>query len=60
MIKHVKLQKRTLSCGTTTACYFATIHKGSSAILADEVHSQGQRALIGKVAMNQNSPDHYM
>ena len=57
---YIKFQHRTLSCGTTTACYFATIHKTSSAILADEAHSQGQRALVGKVAMNQYSPDHYM
>ncbi|XP_070494047.1 guanine deaminase [Chironomus tepperi] len=55
-----KVVKRTLSSGTTTACYFATIHKTSSAILADEAHSQGQRALVGKVAMNQYSPDHYI
>lgn len=59
-INTLNFQQRTLSCGTTTACYFATIHKKSSEILADEAHAQGQRAFIGKVAMNQYSPDHYV
>lgn len=53
-------KRRTLDCGTTTACYFGTIHKNACKILADEAHSFGQRAFIGKVAMNQYSPDHYM
>lgn len=53
-------QRRTLDCGTTTACYFGTIHKNACKILADEALSFGQRAFIGKVAMNQYSPDHYM
>ncbi|XP_059478855.1 guanine deaminase isoform X2 [Neocloeon triangulifer] len=51
--------KRTLGAGTTTACYFATIHKGSTLILARQCVQQGQRALIGKVNMNANSPENY-
>lgn len=59
-MKNAPFQRRTLDCGTTTACYFATIHKNASKILADRVHEMGQRAFIGKVAMNQNSPDTYV
>lgn len=54
------LQRRTLDSGTTTACYFGTIHKNACNILADKVHLLHQRAYIGKVAMNQYSPDAYM
>merc|ERR1712013_272245 len=43
----------------TTACYFATIHKHSTEVLAKVCIKQGQRALIGKVCMDRNSPDNY-
>lgn len=46
--------------GTTTASYFATIHKQASEILADVVEQLGQRALIGKVCMDCNSPEFYV
>ncbi|XP_063311113.1 guanine deaminase [Pelobates fuscus] len=46
--------QRTLMNGTTTACYFATIHTDSSLILADIAHQYGQRAFIGKVCMDSN------
>ena len=49
--------RKTLSHGTTTACYFATLHPESSCILADCAHEQGQRAYIGKVCMDSNVPD---
>ncbi|KAG5669942.1 hypothetical protein PVAND_000231 [Polypedilum vanderplanki] len=55
-----KVVQRTLSSGTTTAAYFATIHKDSCKILADVANEKGQRAFIGKVAMNQYSPDTYV
>lgn len=38
--------------GTTTACYYASIHKEASLILAEKVALYGQRALVGKVNMN--------
>ena len=38
--------------GTTTALYFATIHQEATRILADICLEAGQRALIGKVAMD--------
>ena len=46
--------------GTTTALYFATIHKEASLVLAELAHQMGQRALVGKVSMDQNSPDYYV
>uniref|UniRef100_A0A069DTH7 Guanine deaminase n=1 Tax=Panstrongylus megistus TaxID=65343 RepID=A0A069DTH7_9HEMI len=45
----------TLKCGTTTACYYATIYRQSTEKLAQIASDLGQRALIGKVNMNQNS-----
>lgn len=51
--------KKTLANGTTTAVYFATIHFGSTVLLADIVAAQGQRAFIGKVNMNYNTPEGY-
>lgn len=60
--RHVynRVVHRTLSCGTTLAAYFATNHKASSLILAEEAAAQGQRALIGKVCSDSASPDYYI
>lgn len=52
--------RRTLRCGTTLAAYFATNHKNSSLLLAQEAVRQGQRALVGKVSSNCSSPDFYV
>lgn len=46
--------------GTTTAMYFATLHKEASLVLADVAHQLGQRAFVGKISMDQNSPDYYV
>ncbi|GLV44701.1 Dihydropterin deaminase [Carabus blaptoides fortunei] len=43
---------RTLAHGTTTACYFATIHLDSSLALCEAAIQAGQRAFVGKVNMN--------
>ncbi|XP_069675243.1 guanine deaminase-like [Periplaneta americana] len=51
--------KKTLANGTTTATYFATIHLSSSEVLADIVARLGQRAFIGKVNMNYDTPEGY-
>ncbi|XP_033947352.1 guanine deaminase [Pseudochaenichthys georgianus] len=52
--------KRTLRNGTTTACYFATIHTDASLLLAQIANDFGQRALVGKVCMDRNnSVKHY-
>lgn len=52
--------ERTLSNGTTTASYYATIHTEATNMLADLCLRLGQRAFIGKVCMNQNSPQDYI
>ncbi|XP_019622969.1 PREDICTED: guanine deaminase-like [Branchiostoma belcheri] len=54
-----KVVHKTLSCGTTTASYFATIHKKASMALCDAAEYFGQRAYVGKCNSDQNVPDHY-
>ena len=39
----------TLSSGTTSAAYYATIHRESCDVLCDVVERSNQRALVGKV-----------
>ncbi|XP_068995173.1 guanine deaminase [Embiotoca jacksoni] len=52
--------KRTLRNGTTTACYFATIHTDASLLLGEIANKFGQRALVGKVCMDRNKfVEHY-
>ena len=50
-----------LANGTTTALYFATIHQDATRLLADICLERGQRALVGKVAMDnaEQCPDYY-
>ncbi len=50
-----------LANGTTTAVYFATLHLPATQILAEICLDQGQRALIGRVAMDDpgQCPDTY-
>ncbi|KAG7799882.1 hypothetical protein KL929_000798 [Ogataea haglerorum] len=57
---YTQVIERTLSNGTTAAAYYATIHADATNLLADLALMRGQRALIGKVCMNQNSPAHYI
>jgi len=52
--------RSTIDSGTTTAVYFATIHKESSENLALVCKKLGQRAFVGKVCMDRNSPDYYV
>ncbi|XP_056274023.1 guanine deaminase-like [Pseudoliparis swirei] len=52
--------KRTLRNGTTTACYFASLHTDASLLLGQIANNFGQRALVGKVCMDRNdSVKHY-
>jgi guanine deaminase len=52
--------KRTLSHGTTTASYYATIHVPATNLLADLCLSIGQRAFIGRCCMDSDmSPETY-
>lgn len=41
-----------LANGTTTALYFATVHKEASLLLAELCANKGQRGLVGKVVMD--------
>uniref|UniRef100_A0A672N3D6 Amidohydrolase-related domain-containing protein n=1 Tax=Sinocyclocheilus grahami TaxID=75366 RepID=A0A672N3D6_SINGR len=52
---YTKVVRRTLKNGTTTACYFATIHTDASLLLGELADRFGQRALVGKVCMDYNS-----
>ncbi|KAG7092692.1 hypothetical protein E1B28_009023 [Marasmius oreades] len=51
--------RRTINTGTTTCCYYGSLHLGSTKVLADVVHSLGQRAFVGKCNMDRNSPSYY-
>lgn len=53
-------QNKTLSYGTTTACYFASMFKDSSLVLVNAAIDQGQRAFIGKINMIRLAPDNYV
>lgn len=56
-----RLVEDLLANGTTTALYFATAHVEASNVLADICRERGQRALVGKVAMDDPAgcPDYY-
>lgn len=47
--------KTLIANGTTTALYFATVHKEASLLLAEICANKGQRGLVGKVVMD--NPD---
>ncbi|WP_332651741.1 guanine deaminase [Lysinibacillus sp. 54212] len=50
-----------LANGTTTALYFATVHKEASILLAEICAKKGQRGLVGKVVMDnpEQTPSYY-
>lgn len=50
-----------LATGTTTALYFATQHEPATKLLADICIEKGQRALVGKVVMDDPAacPEYY-
>ena len=52
--------QKTLRFGTTTAAYYATVHRKTARLLADLAFNFGQRAFIGKVSMDRNSPNFYI
>jgi len=54
-----KAVQRHVQAGTTTCCYFATINTPASLVLCDAVQAAGQRACVGKVCMDRNSPKFY-
>lgn len=46
-----------IRCGTMRSVVFATVHGGSSCILADYLDKAGLGALVGVVGMDRNCPD---
>lgn len=50
---------QTLSHGTTTAAYYATIDLEATKTLVRLLYEKGQRAFVGKVNMDRNSPANY-
>ena len=55
-----KAVSRHVSFGTTFCSYFGTIHAAAADLLVDIVETTGQRAFVGKVSMDRNSPDFYI
>ena len=55
------LVRSLLANGTTTAMYFATIHEEATELLAATCLAMGQRAYVGRVAMDdaEQCPDYY-
>lgn len=47
--------RKTLSHGTTTASYFATIDVAATNLLVDLCYGLGQRALVGRVCMDEEA-----
>lgn len=58
---YTSLVETLLANGTTTAMYFATLHDRSSLALAEICLEKGQRALVGRVTMDdaEQCPDFY-
>ncbi len=58
---YTELVTSLLRAGTTTAVYYGTIHQRANQILADVCIDKGQRAIIGKVVMDNTDqcPDYY-
>jgi guanine deaminase len=58
---YASLVEALLANGTTTAVYFATIHNEASLALAETCLARGQRAYVGRVAMDhpEQCPDYY-
>ena len=52
-MRYEKVVERLLLNGTTTANYFATCHVESTKKLAKICDEYGQRAIVGKVSMDQ-------
>ncbi|KAG6820865.1 hypothetical protein H0H93_010692 [Arthromyces matolae] len=56
----IEFARRSYKSATTTCCYYGTLHLEATKLLADIVHSNGQRAFIGKCNMDRESPDYYI
>ncbi|KAG8928131.1 hypothetical protein FRC02_007341 [Tulasnella sp. 418] len=56
---YTSVVQRVLNCGTTTCCYYGTLHLEATKILADISHKKGQRAFVGKCNMDRHAADTY-
>ncbi|KAI0934761.1 hypothetical protein AcV5_006501 [Taiwanofungus camphoratus] len=52
--------RRIIDYGTTTCCYYGTLHLEATKVLAEILHARGQRAFVGKCNMDRNCPDYYI
>lgn len=52
--------RRIVNSGTTTCCYYGSLHLEATKVLARLVHAAGQRAFVGKCNMNWNCPPNYI
>ena len=52
-------ESSSLRNGSTTVSYFATIHNEACKVLVEVCRAAGQRAYVGKVNMDRNSPPSY-
>lgn len=50
----------TLRAGTTTCCYYGTLHTDSTLELAQHCKSAGQRAFVGKICMDRHGGEDYV
>ncbi|KII88295.1 hypothetical protein PLICRDRAFT_54137 [Plicaturopsis crispa FD-325 SS-3] len=57
---YLSVVRRVIDSGTTTCCYYGTLHAGATKVLADIVHSYGQRAFVGKCNMDRECPGYYI
>ena len=53
------LVAKLLAHGTTTAVYYGSIHLEATKLLVDVCRAKGQRAFVGKVAMDQHGAEGY-
>ncbi|EJD05871.1 guanine deaminase [Fomitiporia mediterranea MF3/22] len=54
---YTEVVRRFIDCGTTTCCYYGSVHLEATKTLADIVLDFGQRALVGKCCMDRECPD---
>ncbi|KAF8844894.1 guanine deaminase [Paxillus ammoniavirescens] len=51
--------RRVIAFGTTTSCYYGSLHLEATKLLASIVQQKGQRAFVGKCNMNWHCPPYY-
>lgn len=58
--EYTEMTLRLLRSGTTTCVYFGSLQVNANKLLIDSILKSGQRAFVGKVCMDQNSPADYI